>query len=192
MVVYVLYIKADLEGVASIALKPGCDICISVRNATEVTEVRERVIVDPSELEEPEVPAHERHHIEAPYHLALKWKHGEEARATVRILDPSTSEQPVATTKKLKKGNQHKQASGGVPLRAMNAEDSGHNFVPILALECHGLEPFVFHPQGNEFIVTNNAGIILEKDIDLSNGVWSHYDLASGSTSITNFEAKFE
>lgn len=195
MVVYVLYIKADLEGLLSLAYKPGADICISVRNPTEATEVRERIVIDPSTLIEPNVPEHDRHRSEIPYHLALKWSHGEEKRANVRILHTSNieSSSDLSSSSKKSKSKSHTNANEKIKtLREMKASDSGHSFVPFLAFDCDGLEPYMFHPTGNEFIVTTNGNVALDNIEMNSDGDWSYYDMTSGSASVTNFISKFE
>lgn len=171
MVVYVLYIKADLEGVASVALQNGANLCISVRNPMDQNQVREKVVIDTSALEAAEESHHhaKHHHAEAPCHFALKWDHDEPTRSTIRVL-PSGQKGPE--------------------LREIKSEDSG-NFVPMLALDCQGIEPFEFHPMGDEFVVTNNNGNVFDK-ADLSSGDWSEFDLGTGSTSVTNLQSKFE
>jgi hypothetical protein len=65
--------------------KPGSDICVSVRNPTGVNEVRERIVIDPGSLIEPDVPDHASHRSEAPFYLALKWNHGEEKQEIITI-----------------------------------------------------------------------------------------------------------
>jgi len=169
MVVYVLYIKADLEGVASLKLKQGANLCISVRNPLDHDQVREKVVIDTSALEPKEHAKHE-HHAEAPCHFAMKWDHDEPTRSTIQVLSLS----PKNVT----------------PLREMESEDSG-TFVPMLALDCQGMEPYAFHPMGDEFVVTNAAAKVFDK-VDLSSGDWSDFDLGTGSTTVMNLQGKFE
>ena len=186
MVLFILYIRADLEHVESIALASGADLCISVRNPLSDFEVREQVVIETgADLMDPGVvhadsAKHEIEKREPPCHFALKWD-GAQNRSTIQVL---TQNDLTATGKKGK----HPKPS--VQLRAMQKEDSG-NFVPIIALECQGLEPYAFHPLGGEFVITNKNGDTFE-DVDLSEGAWSNVELASGSTAITNFESKFE
>jgi hypothetical protein len=171
MVLYVLSLQADLEGVATLSLRKDVDICISVRNPTNKDEIREKVVLDPTNLQTPEVKAHEKHRDEHAFHVALKWD-GEQTRSTVRIVLPE-----AAASKK----NVRDVVSAG---------DSGH-WVPVLVLDCDGCEPYAFHPMGTEFVVTDRAGVVHEK-VDLSGGDWSVYDIGSGSTSVLNLQAKFE
>mmetsp|Transcript_23713 Transcript_23713/g.35176 ORF Transcript_23713/g.35176 Transcript_23713/m.35176 type:complete len:199 (-) Transcript_23713:111-707(-) len=197
MVVYVLYAKADLQGIASVALIPGANFCISVRNPLYHSEVRENVVIESSDLIDPadgkgkwETPdVHDKHHHqEHPHHFSLKWD-GEKERSTIRVLDGSetaTEALKASSTKTKKRSNSSHQSE---ETREIRGEDSGE-FVPILAVECQGLEPFAFHPMGGEFLVTNRASVTFD-EVDLSEGKWEEYDLATGSTQITNFETKF-
>lgn len=188
MVLYVLYVKADLEGVSSLSLVAGKNICVSVRNPLSQTETRERIVIDPSELHDAEIPSHEKHRDEAPSHVALKWD-GQRTRSTIRVLS-SSAEEDSSTGKEGKGKKSKKHRDDDIIVREIVAVNSGH-FVPILKLECDGLEPYAFHPMGEEFSLTNKSGIKMEK-IDLSSGDWSDYDLSYGTVSVTNFEAKFE
>ena len=179
MVVYVLYLRANLEGVYSLSLKPGANLCISVRNPLDHDQTREKVVVDTSALEEPLQPGSHKHnnhlhHAEAPCHFALKWDHGDTKRATIPVLGESDA--------KVKK----------VPptRRQLNSDDSG-KLVPLLAFDCQGVEPFAFHPMGDEIVVTSSAGRVFD-GIELSNGDWTHFDLGSGSTSVLHVWGKFK
>jgi hypothetical protein len=167
MVVYILFIKADLEGVASVALKQQgmANLCISVRNPMDHNEVRERVVI---EFGEPAPPAdtagHHNHghakkvHQEQPSHFALKWE-GAQTRSSVTVLRKDGQQAVVGRKQK--------------PTRPMLAVDSG-TFVPMLALECNGVEPYAFH--GAEFIVSNKAGMQYDP-VDLSaSSAWKEYD----------------
>jgi hypothetical protein len=179
MVLYVLSIQADLSGVESLSLNQDADICVSVRNPTNQNEIREKVVIDPTNLQIPEIKAHERHRNEHAFHLAFKWQ-GEQnqTRSTMRMIREGDD-----TTNKAVAAALHK-------VRAVVAADNGH-WVPILVLDCDGCEPFAFHPMGNEFVVTDRAGVV-HKDVDLSGGDWSFFDIGSGSTSVLNLQAKFE
>lgn len=188
MVVFVLYVKADLEGVVSFGLAPGKDVCVSVRNPLDDTEFREKVVIDSSALEESEKVGGELRGLdrEPPCHFALKWQ-GAMKRSTIEVLNGATTTATANHKKSGKKGHGTKPGRETRP-KDMLAEESG-TFVPMLALECQGLEPYAFHPMGSEFVVTNSSGDT--KQVDLSGGSWSEYDLGTGSTSISNFETKF-
>jgi hypothetical protein len=223
MVVYILLIKADLEGVASVALKQqagGANFCISVRNPMDHTEVRERVVIEFGEAAPAPTDAagnqNQHHHGQAkkvhqeqPSHFALKWQ-GAQTRSSVRVLSQDGQQAVVGRKQK--------------PTRDMLAVDSG-TFVPMLALECDGVEPYAFH--GAEFIILNKAGVQFDPvDLSASSAAWKEYDrklqllrisqqtilskfdlasdhpaslslfiyftVGSGTTSISNLEAKFE
>ncbi|KAL7545002.1 hypothetical protein ACHAWF_008372 [Thalassiosira exigua] len=185
MVLYVLYAKADLEGVASLSLTPGSDICVSVRNTLAHDQKRERIVVETSELHRADVPDHEKHRAEHSSHFALTWE-GENTRSTIRVLEG------VDVDEKEKKGKAKKRShvGDGIVTRDIQLRDNGR-FVPILKLECDGLEPYAFHPMGKEFSAINGGGKKID-DVDLSSGEWSDYDLSSGTSLIKNFETKFE
>jgi hypothetical protein len=173
MVVYTLYAKADLEGIDSLSLNPESNICISVRNPISREEVRERIVIDPTELHDAEIPEHEKHRSEHPYHFVMKWD-GDKKRSTIRIVNNNDDDDD---------DEKMKQTS-------VKSSDKG-TFVPILQLDCDGLEPYAFHPLGEEFSITIQDGV--KKDaVDLSGGEWNDYDISYGSSSIKNFQTKFE
>ena len=188
MVVFILYIKADLTGIATVAMAPGTDICVSVRNPLDQVEVREKVVIESDELiYQPEGGGKHSHeaHPEPACHFSLKWD-GASQRSTIQVL----SELPGGNKKSKGKGtNNNNNNNNNSSPREMTAKDSG-TFVPVLALECLGLEPYAFHPIGKEFIVTNKAGVTFD-EVDLSKGTWREYELSTGSTTIENFESKF-
>ena len=191
MVLYVLYAKADLEGLSSLSILPGSDICISVRNTTH-DQTRERIVVEASRLQEADVPDHEKHrHEEHSSHFALTWE-GEKDRSTIRVIENNTTNgtEGDGTASPKKEKTTKKRNDDGIITRDITPRDEGQ-FVPILKLECDGLEPYAFHPMGKEFVVVANNGRKVE-DVDLSSGEWSDYDLASGTSAVTNFETKFE
>mmetsp|Transcript_854 Transcript_854/g.1319 ORF Transcript_854/g.1319 Transcript_854/m.1319 type:complete len:189 (-) Transcript_854:226-792(-) len=188
MVLYVLYAKADLEGVTSLFLLPGCDICVSVRNTLTHDQTRERIVIEASEqLHQADVPDHEKHRAEHSNHFALTWE-GEKTRSTIRVLSDDGSKE--TTTGKKGKAKKGTSVGDDIITRDVQPQDDGQ-FVPILKLECDGLEPYAFHPMGKEFSVVNGGGTKVN-DVDLSSGEWSDYDLSSGTSLIKNFETKFE
>jgi hypothetical protein len=210
MVVFVLSIKADLEGVASVRFVPGSNLCVSVRNPLNDYEVREKVVIESDALleEQPEQPS--KHHPKSDHHrsdhsyhepvchFALKWE-GATQRSTIQVILPpsSTSEEEQdddnaddVTPKQKSKKNKASRSTSTVSATLSDLTVSGE-FVPMLAMECHGVEPYAFHPMGGEFLVTNTAGVEYSPDdVDLSTGYWREYDMASGTTSITKFESK--
>lgn len=183
MVLYLLCIKGDLEGVQSVVLNRAANICISVR-ATNSDETREKVVFNPSETldqdESDREPAH---------HFALTWE-GQKKKSIIQVLDEA---QVKATMKKA--GKKKKGGGGGSEVgqpREMTADDSGE-YVPVLALECRGLEPYAFHPMGEEFVVTSEGGAEFSSDLTLDEGDWCDFDEEiSIPVGISEFDSKFE
>ena len=170
MVVYVLSLKAELENVASLQLLP-TQLCLSVRNPVDASDVRERIVVDTSAVHEAadDHAKHKKHHPkheypEAPCHFALKWDRADTNRATLRVV-PHPHE-GVAT----------ELTTSGV-------------FVPLLALECDGMEPYDFHPLGDEIAVTNTSGQEFRPDLSSKN--WKEFELSAGTTAVSNLQVQF-
>ena len=198
MVVYILSVRADLEHVSSLQLKADADLTLSVRNPRDPTQVRDKIVVETSSVLENRGIIHTQNSNasvkqEPPSHFALKWD-GAIDRATLRVLTVQDLEQQRQHGSSGKKGKQqhaNKYNNSITDIKSsIQASDSG-NFVPILALDCHDLEPYAFHPRGDEFTLTNTSGETFD-NVDLSEGSWSQVDLASGTTAVKNFEAKFE
>jgi hypothetical protein len=219
MVVYVLSLQADLQGVDTIALSADADLCISVRNPLDHSEVREQIMVDRSSFQESasrgggnnqhafnkgDVTAAEHHHHsnqpkkhvkhpEAPCHFALKWQ-GATQRSTMRVLDEASDDVTKSSSsgrgkKKAAHGNSH---SHSTIAPALTAKDSGQP-VRLLRLECDGMEPYAFHLTGRELVVTNKAGVVYEDDLTWSEaGDWSAYDMGSGTTRVSNLVGRFD
>ena len=165
MVLFLLYIKAELENVSSIALKRTVNLCFNVRNPLSDFETREKVIMNPSETIEQQEEGSSR---VPPHHFSLKWE-GNKKASTVIVL---TSNE-VQTILKKKKGIE-------LP-RDYTANDSG-SWIPILAVDCRGLEPFAFSPMGEEFVITSTGGKTFEEDVDLGDGDWADYDEENDGT----------
>lgn len=125
------------------------------------------------------VPDHERHRDEHSNNVALTWE-GEKTRSTIRVVVVDDDDKP-------KKG---KKQIVGIATRDITPRDDGQ-YIPILKLDCDGLEPYAFHPMGKEFTAVKNDGAKVES-VDLSEGEWSDYDLATGTSLIKNFGTKFE
>jgi Eukaryotic protein of unknown function (DUF866) len=204
MVVFILYGKADLEGVESLSLnKTNTNLCFSVRNPYDETQVREKIVVDTSVLTAPAVADHGKHREESPNHFTLKWKDATH-KSTLRVLgsDSLFVEEGVADEDDLTNKTKKKKKNTGISaelqraidlIRDIKSDDSGQ-FVPMLALDCHGLEPYAFHPMGEEgeFTVISKAIGKKYTTVDLSDGDWTDYDLSTGSISVTKFESKFQ
>lgn len=241
MVLYTLYIKATLEGVSAIRCfedvatsqqegheadteKDGNDhddnrrrlLCLTVKHPLDPSEIREKIVVDFSQLEESTTAlsleekkkhhpkqkqkhnnnASSKHH-DKPSHFHLTWSDG--SKGTIRVV------QVLASTK---------TASS---IGSTNTSDSNSTtttiqddtWFPILTLECDHVEPIYFHPLGSEFAVQNATTGKWYHHVDLSGGSsnssgdddnnnnngggdWSAYDMASGTTAVTNLQSKFE
>ena len=164
MVLFFLYLKAELENVGSVTLNPNAKLRMDVGNPLNDYETREKVVVDPTELVEVEDSKL------TPYHFGLKWE-GEKHK--VSTLTVKTEAEVKTLLKKKKKIDP--------PSGSYTAENSG-DWVPILAVECRGLEPKAFHPMGNEFVVSSAGGKVFDEDVDLGEGDWADYDEENDGT----------
>jgi len=193
MVLFLLYMKAELENVGTCALSTDvAGLRISVRNPLSDYEVRENVVVDPTEFLEQDESSRE-----PPHHFRLTWEGGSKKASTLTVL--TDAEAKADLKKKKKKG------SDSLLPRSYAADDSG-NWVPILAIECRGMEPYAFSPMGNssssddgnraggtEFVVTSVDGAVFTEDVDLGEGDWSDYDVERDQpVSMSGIEFKFE
>jgi hypothetical protein len=164
----------------SIELQLHANLRISVKNPQNDYEVRDNVVFNPSDPVEQDEGARE-----PPHHLALKWE-GSKKASILQVLD--AKEAASALKKNTKKGK-------GKPLltpRAYTGDDSG-NWVPLLAMECRGLEPYAFHPMSGEFFITSEAGTKFEEDIALGEGDWADYDAEVDlPIALDGIEFKFE
>ena len=53
------------------------------------------------------------------------------------------------------------------------------------------MEPYAFHPLGNEFKVVSEGGAEFEQDVDLSEGDWAEYDEENdAAVGVNEFESK--
>jgi hypothetical protein len=176
MVLYLLYIKAELEGVASIRQLKEAPLCISVKNPLSDFEVREKVVVDRSETVEQDEGARE-----PPHHFQLKWE-GSKKQSTLTMMDDA------AIKTALKKGKNKKVEAP----RDYTADDSGE-WVAIVAVECKGMEPTAFFPMGEDFVVTSTGGVEFVDDVNLGEDDWGEYDEDhDAAVSLTDIEFKWE
>lgn len=168
MVVYALSVAANFDGVDSLQVNTD-SICLDVKHPLDSSEVREKIVVDFSQLEEEAKAHHHRHHHhdpkhhEKPCHFQIQWSDG--TRGAIRVL-----------TEKL---NVH------------HPVNDIQEWLTILSMECENVEPVRFYPLGNEFVVKSKAGTVYN-EVDLSSGSWRQSDWSSGSTAITHFQSKLE
>jgi hypothetical protein len=141
MVLFLLKVKADLENVSSVRLQRDVNLCISVKNPLSDFETREKVTVNPSETVEQEEGSRE-----PPHHLRLTWE-GSKKASILTVFDEAGAK---AALKKKK----------GVEIPRDYKDDDSGSFVPILAVECRGLEPYAFFPMGNDLV-----GVMLQSRV---------------------------
>jgi hypothetical protein len=178
MVLFLLCIKAELEGVETLSLLKSSNLCFSIRNPLSDFETREKIVFSPNETLDQEEGDRE-----PPHHFCVKWE-GSKKVSTLICLDEEATKSAVKKVKK--KGG---KKDGDLP-RNLTADDSGE-WVPILAMECRGLEPYAFHAMGGEFKVVSEGGVVFEDDVDLSEGDWAEYDEKNdAAVSINDFESK--
>lgn len=179
MVLYMLFMKAETENVGEIVLRTeDVNLRISVRNSLSDWEKRENVIFNPSELNDQEDESSR----EPPSHLSIRWE-GSKKSSVLRYLD--TKE----TATVLKKKKKYKE---GAP-RAFTGEDINDVWVPILAVECRGLEPYDFRPMKDEFFITSENGYLFDEEIEFEDGEWADYDADNDCpVSISELAFKFE
>jgi len=181
MVLYMLFMKAETENVGEIRLRTeDVNLRICVRNTLSDWETRENVIFNPSELDEQEDESSR----EPPSHFSIKWE-GSKKASVLRHLDVKE----IATVLKKKKKKKYKE---GAP-RAFTGDDDNDTWVPILAVECRGLEPYDFRPMKDEFVITSEDGYLFDEEIEFEDGEWADYDEKNDCpVSITELEFKFE
>jgi hypothetical protein len=138
-------------------------------------EVRENEVFNPSETVEQEEGARE-----PPHHFKLKWE-GSKKVSILQVLDEK--ETASALKKKRYKGEKPRSYTG---------DDSG-SWIPLLCMECRGLEPYAFHPMKDEFVITSEGGCEFNEDIELEDLEWADYDADNNvPVSIDELEFKFE
>lgn len=178
---FVLYIKvSESENVDSLQLIDNANLCISVRNPLSDYEVRDKVVFNPQDFveqsEEERAP---------PCHFQLTWD-GVKKPSTLTYLD--AAECKTAFKK-------HKQKDAIVPRHFAGADDNDA-WVPILAVSCRGLEPYAFHPMGQEFKVVSAGGVEFgsgDEGVDLADGDWADYDEANDqAVSLSGVEFKWD
>jgi hypothetical protein len=179
MVLYMLFMKAETENVGEIRLRTeDVNLRISVRNSLSDWERRENVVFDPSELEEQEDESSR----EPPSHFSIRWE-GSKKASVLRCLDAKE------TATALKKKKKYKE---GAP-RAFTGEDDNDKWVPILAVECRGLEPYEFSPMRDEFVITSENGYLFDEEIEFDDGEWADYDAENDCpVSVSELKFKFE
>lgn len=162
----------------TITLRPDAQLRISVSNPLSGDEVRENVVFNLSETIEQDEDSREPAH-----HFGLKWD-GSNKRS---ILQAYVTEAEVNA--RIKKFN--KRYKGEKP-RPYTGDDDG-KWVPLLLVECRGLEPYAFHPMKDEFVITSEGGWTFDEEIEFTDNEWADYDAENDCpVSIQEIEFKFE
>lgn len=179
MVVFILYVKGELEGVSKVSVNPNANICLNVKNPLSDYEIREKIVVNPDDIIEAEGK-------EPECHFAITWE-GANKRSTLKIMTPAEIKSSFKKSGK-KSG---KNSNSPIP-RDVTSEDNDE-YVPMIAFDCRGLEPYEFFPMGDEFVVVSEGGKEFNEDVDLSEGDWADYDDENDApVSISSFESKIE
>jgi hypothetical protein len=179
---FVLYIKVtESENIESLTLLEDANLCLSVRNPLSDYEVREKVVFHPQELleqnDEDRSP---------PCHFQLTWD-GAKKPSTLTYMNVSECKTAFKKTK---------QKETVLP-RSFQGADDNDLWVPLMAVSCRGLEPYAFHPMGQEFKVVSVGGTTFGNDgdsegVDLSDD-WAEYDEANDqAVGLTGIEFKWE
>ena len=158
---------------------------MDIRNPISDYETREKVVMDPTEYIEQEDSSRE-----PPHHFHISWE-GHKKYSVLTVLSPSAMKSALK-----KSGGGKKIKGGGVDPRlprTMEGEDS-ESWVPMMAVECRGIEPYAFHFMGGEWIVESEGGGVFEgEDVDLSEGDWADYDAENDvAVTVSEVETKFE
>jgi len=182
MVLFILCVKAELDGVEALSLLKNTNLCFSVRNPLSDYETREKIVFNPSEtLDQDEGDRADAHN------FAVKWE-GSKKFSTLVVLDEEGSKSALKKIKK-KKGKKGSADEVDVP-RNVTSDDNG-GYVPVLAMECRGMEPYAFHPLGDDFKVISEGGAVFDEDVDLSEGDWGDYDEENDlAVGVNEFESK--
>jgi len=198
MVVYFLYIKAELEEIALLSLNPKSNLCIDIRNPTKSDETREKIIINPNEYARRQGGEKDSLCCQAvDHHFSITWEKSE----TSSFLNILSKEELQTLLKK----NKGKQEGSCLFRRVIPANDEDLctirnvtpddylQFVPVAAFEGRGIEPYAFHPMGGEFIIKSQGGHVFEgDDVDLSDD-WADWDTENEvSVCVMEFESKFE
>ena len=197
MVRYQLWVKAKLENVKSLKWSDGNDaasgssspctlLCCSIRNPTDPENIREKIVVDFSDLEEPSneqrhdhTPSstgthqhdhhkkHKHHQHDKPTHFHVTWS--DNSKGTIQVVQVNDLINPETE----------------MPYKLETEE-----WYPVMTLECQNVEPFQFHVLGNEFVVRNGQGSVYCADLSSSGSSWSVHELSNGTTALLDFQSK--
>lgn len=167
MPIFVLYAKADLEGVKKLTYPyPGCTWKCDVKQGAG-DEERKGVILDPEEQNELTDGKN------GVANFVVKFP-GDKKQSSLVFLSPSDKD---LEKKKVK-------------IRNHQTEDDT-DMVPILAMECRGLEPVRWYPTG-PYEAEASSGVTYD-GVQLDEGDdWCDYDEKSGDNLLVGHEIKYE
>jgi len=147
MPIYVLFAKAELEGVSKFWVPEDTDWIFDVKHGSS-DEARAGVRVDPDE--ESEVPNTKN----TTAHFMLKWE-GEKQFSYLKVLKPGGEGWPKNLT-----------------LTEVTPDEKE---VPIFACECRGLEPVTWHPLG-PYKAESSSGTVYDEVGFKEDEDWCEYD----------------
>lgn len=166
MPIIVLWAKAELDGVKSLTFPfPSCKWTFDVQQAAG-PEVREGVIIDPENEDEVENSKN------ATANFIIKFP-GDKKQATLKFLDPSDKD---LEKKKIK-------------IRAQTADDT--DMVPILAMDCRGLEPIKWYPTG-PYEAMAESDVTFDQVMLNEGDDWCEYDEKSETSLTVGKDIKYE
>ena len=150
------------------------------------------MVIDPRTHEDTD----ENYRGQQPFHFAITWE-GSKKRSVLTVLDQDALKAHLKKAHGKKgKGKGKGKGAGGqddpFTPRAMEEQDN-QKYVPILALDCRGIEPYAFHPMGSDFIVQSEGSMTFDDDVDLRDGDWAEYDDVNDiALTITDFQSKID
>ena len=172
MPVFVAFLKADLENVASLKPKTTGSVWVMDVKNGDSNEERKGVSIDAEE----EVDLEGSRGVA---NLVIKFADAAE-KANCSIITPETYASKYKGKKKF------------LAALPTSIEASGE-WVPFLAFEARGMDITQVHLGGDNFVATATSGAVFEENLDLSEGDWSDYDEDNElPVSITNIQVKVQ
>ena len=162
MPVFLLKARATLEGVDKFWVPPDHVWTIDVKSSAG-SETREGVTIDPDE--EAEVPNTKNETA----HLVMKFT-GEKKHSYLKIVEPK-----------------------GLPPqkdRLLTPDQEG--MVTLMAFECRGLEPVMWHPIGPYCVQVAEGGTVYDEVNFKDDEDWCEYDEKSGESMMVSKEIQHE
>jgi len=165
MPIFVLYVNAELEGVAKFWVPQDTVWKLDVRQGSG-TEERKGVDIDPDD--EVEVP--ETKNTKATFMMKFE---GEKKFSYLKVLKPGGEGWPK-----------------NLELKPQTPDD-GATMVPMFACECRGMEPVKWDPIG-PYCVEAESGTVYNEVGFREGDDWCEYDEKSGESMTVGHEIKYE